>query len=68
MSLPVSRSQDWVNLGQERTQRKGENEIGVSGRSHFLRFKKKKKMEVQSPEFRLTDHETESAKAEGPGS
>lgn len=51
--------------GREREKR--ENEVGVSGRSHFLSLKKKK-MEVQSREFRLSDHETESAKAEGPGS
>lgn len=49
--------------------REEEKKVGVTGRSHFLSFrKKKKKLEVQSPEFRLSDHETESAKAEGPGS
>lgn len=54
----------WRSLGQE-SQAQRENEIGVSGRSHFLALKK---MEVQSLEFRLSDHETESAEAEGPGS
>lgn len=54
----------WRSLGQE-SQAQRENEIGVSGRSHFLALKK---MEVQSLEFRLSDHETESAEAEGPSS
>lgn len=65
-SLPVSTAGaggTWVKRGRE-VQR--ENEIGVSGRIHFLVYKKK--MEVQSLEFRLSDHETKSAEAEGPGS
>ena len=63
---PETRARETLGPGQSREE---EKKVGVTGRSHFLSFrKKKKKLEVQSPEFRLSDHETESAKAEGPGS
>lgn len=57
----------WWSLGQE-SQRGTEGERDRCVRKEPFLSVKKKKMEVQSLEFRLSDRETESAEAEGPGS